>query len=109
MKNNSQTWNYLKEMNAVQFDEKIIISDTIINGKVAGFTRKYFRKRNNKTCYVDCNIKTFNVDMTKTKTVTTHSNIYINDWNNRNFKFKNTYLLKEYKNELINQYKNLVV
>ena len=109
MRNNSQTWNYLKEMNAIQFDEKVVVSDTIINGKIAIYTRKYFKKRNNKTCYVDCNIKSFEVDFNRVKEITQHSNIYINDWNNKHFKFKKSVLLKNYKEELINQYKNLVV
>jgi predicted nucleic acid-binding protein len=104
MEDTHKTRQYLKELNAVFVEDKIIVSPAIINSKIAVFTRKYYKKRNNKICYVDTNIVLFNVEWDKTKTHKNVSNIYINDWNNTFFKNEITKISKEYKEELIEKY-----
>jgi hypothetical protein len=106
MEDTIRTKQYLEELNAIKVDSKIRINIDHLPSKIILFTRDYYKKRNNKICYVDKNFKTIIADTSKIRKGK-YCNIYStgdNDWNpvvSRGMWYK---LTKEYQQELINNY-----
>lgn len=105
MTDNILTRKYLKDMQAVLINSKIIVQNTIIDSKVCVYLKQTYRKRNNKTCYVEVNRTWFPLDWKRTTTYTHHHGITINDYNSFHYIDENTVLDKDYKQELIEKYK----
>lgn len=108
--NNPLTWRHIKENEGVLINSKIIVQKEFIGDTIAVYKREYYKKRNGKTCNVDYPSKKFKTDWTrikKYKTFKTYSTGE-NDW--RPLHTSNTYykLNDDYKEELINLFKNKI-
>lgn len=104
MEDSLRTRQYLQEMKAVLIDEKIKISDCIVNSKIHVFTRKFYKKRNGKTCYVDSNIKAFDVDFKRVFYNRTAGSIEMNEHYSYHYSNSRLILHRDYKEELTLKY-----
>lgn len=106
MENRPKTWVYLKDMQAVLIETKIKVQDAFIGDTIYVFKREYYRKRNNKTCYVDYKGKYFITDWTKIKKKVTNKTFSTgdNDWRPLHTTSTKYNFAVGYKEELINNF-----
>lgn len=103
------TFDYLKSLSAVLVNTKIVVQETIINSNIAVHKREYYKKRNGKICYVDYKKIWFLVDWERIKTIKSSklSSSSENDWRPLKFNYSKDVINEDYKNELIEKFKEL--
>ena len=104
------TFDYLKSLNAVLVETKIVIQNSFIGDTISVNKREYYKKRNGKICYVDYQKKYFKPDWNRIKTYRNSSTTSTgeNDWRPLHMSNTTYRLTKEYREELINQFLNQV-
>lgn len=103
------TFDYLKSLSAVLVNTKIVVQETIIDNKIAVHKREYYKKRNGKICYVDYKKIWFAADWKRIKTIKS-SKLFSsseNDWRPLKSNYSKDVINKDYKDELVEKFKEL--
>ncbi len=105
MEDTQYSRNYVNSLGGVFNHEKIMFG-TVCNSLLPVFTRQYYKKRNNKICYIDTKVKYFNCDFNRMVKRSSGGSIQMNEHYSYNYSHSWEYPNKEYKEELIKLYNN---
>ena len=103
---NQRTINYLKEMEAVLVETKIMVQSKYIGDEISVNKREYYKKRNGKVCYVDYPCKYYKTDWSRVRVRKYHnfSSTGENDWRPLHTRSESYKIQEDYKQELISKF-----